>query len=351
MNALALPITGALRIAGRKVSQWAIKHSPAILTTVGIGAGVAATYFACKATKEMVEENPIEQDLLTLEDTHAWREEQLADPETAATFDNKEYMKLAFPCYKSIGGKLLKLYWKPLVLGGISITSILGANKILSVREISALAAATTFSDMLRDYRTNVIEELGEEADKRFKFGIKEVTTEEVVLDKDGNPKIDKNGEVKTKTVKNQVVTHSMNPNSVYARVYADGFVDKSCWFDNEEYNKVFLYGKLEYWNKELKRRAIGHEPGVVLLNEVYEDLGYGRTEAGATVGWTYWNHAEDMPESYRCDGYISFGLDDIFDENGHINEQKAGFMNNEDMAVILDFNVDGPVSKFYRTY
>jgi hypothetical protein len=108
---------------------------------------------------------------------------------------------------------------------------------------------------------------------------------------------------------------------SQYARFF-DELAD--CWERNPEYNIAFLRCQQNYANDKLNAR--GH----VFLNEVYDMLGVERTSAGNVVGWL-----RDGPNS---DGYIDFG---IWDAN---NAKAIDFVNGREGAILLDFNVDGPI-------
>jgi hypothetical protein len=69
-----------------------------------------------------------------------------------------------------------------------------------------------------------------------------------------------------------------------------------------------------------------------VFLNEVYEGLGMERCQMGQHVGWLKAGRS-------RGDGFIDFGIYDIFDES------KRAFVNGFEPVALLDFNVDGPIA------
>lgn len=82
-------------------------------------------------------------------------------------------------------------------------------------------------------------------------------------------------------------------------------------WSDNPEYNLVFLKAQQAYANDLLTVR--GH----LFLNEIYDALGYSRTDIGAVVGW-------------RKGSYVVFGT---FGVEAEKND-----------PIRLEFNVDGPI-------
>lgn len=105
---------------------------------------------------------------------------------------------------------------------------------------------------------------------------------------------------------------------------YAKVFDDSSAMYEEKpEYNWMFLRAEELYMTGLLKAR--GH----LFLNEVYDRLGFARTEAGQVVGWIY---DEVNPSG---DNYVDFGLD---------NECNASFLKGESNSALLDFNVDGVI-------
>lgn len=105
---------------------------------------------------------------------------------------------------------------------------------------------------------------------------------------------------------------------SMYARIFDQ---TSPYWERDAEYNKMFLMKTQTYCNDLLKAKKC------LLLNDVYDQLGFGRTKAGAVVGWVY---DEKNPIG---DNYIDFG---IFDK------RNSDFINGSEYSAILDFNVDG---------
>lgn len=100
-------------------------------------------------------------------------------------------------------------------------------------------------------------------------------------------------------------------------------------WFDNtnpycgtnSELNLWFLLSQQRLANDLLKHR--GH----LFLNEVYDMLGFDRTQTGAVVGWIY--------NSKIGDNYVDFGIYNLGDRS-KINKSKT--------SILLDFNVDGAI-------
>ena len=71
---------------------------------------------------------------------------------------------------------------------------------------------------------------------------------------------------------------------------------------------------------------------GYLFLNDVYKALGFQPTRAGQVVGWIY------DPINPVGDNYVSFGIDNLYDNGVRL------FVNGNESAVWLDFNVDGDI-------
>jgi hypothetical protein len=170
----------------------------------------------------------------------------------------------------------------------------------------AALGAAYTALDKgFREYRARVVEKYGPDEDRNFRYGTEMVEVED--------------GEGKKKK---EVVRISRNQPSIYAKF----FDASSVYFEKHpESNLIFLKAQQNFANDRLKTR--GH----LFLNEVYDALGLPHTKAGSAVGWL-------LSRDGSTDNYVSFGL---FEGQ----EQKIrDFVNGYDEAVLLDFNVDGPI-------
>ena len=211
--------------------------------------------------------------------------------------------------YLKGAGKIGKLYAKPILIEAGSIGLILSGEHGWAKREAQAAAAAATYSSILKTYRKNVVDELGEEADRRFRYGLKE---EEIV-------ETDEKG--KEKVTKQTVVTSDLNDISDFSR-----FFDESCngWDKDPEYNRMFLNG-VQSWATN-KLRADGY----LFLNTVYEALGMQPSYAGNYVGWIY------DAENPVGDNQVLFNMYD------YQNEAKRNFVNGYTNVILIDFNIDG---------
>lgn len=280
------------------------KHSPEILIVAGVIGTVASTVMACKATTKV---NDILDKAKTDIDTiHNVVEHPELVNEEYTLEDSKKDLTIV---YARTGVELVKLYAPAVILGALSITSIVASNNILRKRNIALAAAYTTVDTSFKEYRSRVVDRFGKELDRELRYDIKAKEIEETIVDNDGNET------TVTKTV--QV----MNPNITYDE-YTRCF-DEYCaaWTKDPEYNLMFLVQVQNHANDRLRER------GYLFLNEVLEDLTIPKTKSGQVVGWLY---DENRP--------VDFG---IFDIN---NDEKRLFVNGYEKAIWLTFNVDGNI-------
>jgi hypothetical protein len=278
------------------------KHSPEILVVAGIAGTVVSAVLACKATTKVAE--ILDETKGTLDTIHEGMETGAINGQEYTTEDGK---KDTVVVYAQTGIKLAKLYGPAIILGTLSITSILASNNILRKRNVALGAAYAAIDKSFEEYRGRVIERFGEQVDTELKYGIKAKKFEEIEVDPETG---------KEKKVKKTVMVADPNLQSDYA-VYFDS---KSRNYEtNPDYNRMFLKAQQAFANDKLQTR--GH----LFLNEVLDDLDLPRTPAGQIVGWT-----KDGP-----DGYVNFRIVEVE------RETEDG---RHEPALLLDFNVEGNI-------
>ena len=278
------------------------KHSPEILVVAGIAGTVVSAVLACKATTKVAE--ILDETKGTLDTIHDGMETGAINGQEYTTEDGK---KDTVVVYAQTGMKLAKLYGPAIILGTLSITSILASNNILRKRNVALGAAYAAIDKSFKEYRGRVIERFGEQVDTELKYGIKAKKFEEIEVDTETG---------KEKKVKKTVMVADPNLQSDYA-VYFDS---KSRNYEtNPDYNRMFLKAQQAFANDKLQTR--GH----LFLNEVLDDLDLPRTPAGQIVGWT-----KDGP-----DGYVNFRIVEVE------RETEDG---RHEPALLLDFNVEGNI-------
>lgn len=278
------------------------KHSPEILVVAGIAGTVVSAVLACKATTKVAE--ILDETKGTLDTINEGMETGAINGQEYTTEDGK---KDTVVVYAQTGMKLAKLYGPAIILGTLSITSILASNNILRKRNVALGAAYAAIDKSFKEYRGRVIERFGEQVDTELKYGIKAKKFEEIEVDTETG---------KEKKVKKTVMVADPNLQSDYA-VYFDS---KSRNYEtNPDYNRMFLKAQQAFANDKLQTR--GH----LFLNEVLDDLDLPRTPAGQIVGWT-----KDGP-----DGYVNFRIVEVE------RETEDG---RHEPALLLDFNVEGNI-------
>lgn len=278
------------------------KHSPEILVVAGIAGTVVSAVLACKATTKVAE--ILDETKGTLDTIHKGMETGAINGQE---YTNEDGKKDTVVVYAQTGMKLAKLYGPAIILGTLSITSILASNNILRKRNVALGAAYAAIDKSFKEYRGRVIERFGEQVDTELKYGIKAKKFEEIEVDPETG---------KEKKVKKTMMVADPNLQSDYA-VYFDS---KSRNYEtNPDYNRMFLKAQQAFANDKLQTR--GH----LFLNEVLDDLDLPRTPAGQIVGWT-----KDGP-----DGYVNFRIVEVE------RETEDG---RHEPALLLDFNVEGNI-------
>lgn len=279
------------------------KHSPEIFVVAGVVGAVASAVIACKATTKVSRINEEAKD--SIDTIHESAEKGVTPAgETYSVEDSKKDLSIV---YVQTGIKYAKLYAPAVILGTLSITSILASNNILRKRNIALGAAYAAIDKSFKEYRGRVIERFGEQVDHELKYNLKAKKFEEIEVDPETG---------KEKKVKKTVTVADPNLQSDYA-VYFD---QKSRNYEtNMDYNRMFLKAQQQFANDKLQTR--GH----IFLNEVLDDLDLPRSPAGQIVGWT-----ADGP-----DGYVNFRILEVE------RETEDG---RHEPALLLDFNVQGDI-------
>lgn len=201
-----------------------VKHSPEILTGIGIAGMITTTVLAVKATPKAL--------ILIEEKKEEERVEQLTPIET------------------------VKTAWKPyipaVVTGTASIACLIGASSV-HVRRNAALATAYKLSQTaLTEYKEKVVETIGEKKEK-------------VIREKIDKDHIDQNPVTKSEII----VTKK---GSTLCFDYYNGRYFES---DIEEVKKA-----INVLNGMLLREDY------VSLNDLYDELGISHTPTGEVLGW-----------------------------------------------------------------
>lgn len=278
------------------------KHSPEILTAIGIAGVVAAGVIASHATLKLT---PI---LEKRNENLEMSKELYANPSENAdeVYTEKDHKEDVAKIHIRAGLDIARLYGPAITLGMASIGCIVAAHGIMRRRNVALAAAYKAVETAFGEYRKRVIETIGEEPEREIHANYQQV-------------------EVETEDGKTVTVHRPTNGNSPYSRLFDHR---SARWQSNVEYNLHFLATQETLFNQML------HAKGHVFLNEVYDALGLERSPEGQIVGWAL----NDNYDPNEGDGYISFG---IFED--YMKDKGKNF-NNYDRTILVDFNVDGNI-------
>ena len=212
------------------------KHSPEILTGIGVAGMIATTVLAVKATPNA---------LMLIEEAE--------EKKNMRAIKNGEINEMRLTPVETV-----KAAWKPyipaVVTGVASIACIVGASSVHAKRN-AALAAAYTLSETaLKEYRDKVVETLGEKKEQN----------------------------IRDKVAKEQV---EKNPVSKSEVIFTDK--GKSLCFD--PYSSRYFECDIETIRRAantLNDQMLHSITGYASLNDFYDEIGVPHTETGDMLGW-----------------------------------------------------------------
>ena len=293
----------AIVITGARVGRVVTQHAPEICVGAGIVGGTATTVLACKATLKVNEVCASNAEM------YAKIEACLECEEVTDDQYNEQDAKNDRIALASYTAKTVVRYYGPVVLlGAASVASILCGVNILNKRNMALVAAYTTLDAGFKTYRGRVINELGEDADFRFRTGAVQKKIEAEVID-------EKTGEVKTKKVKADVLEPGIEPLD-----YTINFCREAIHITDRRdlsRSRSFIEMCENSLNSVLKAQKY------LTLNQARVSLGVPEVWFGQIVGWTLDGTGDDE---------VQLRPRIVFDEELDQN------------TIILDPNVDGPM-------
>lgn len=217
------------------------KHSPEILTGIGVAGMITTTVMAVKATPKaliLIEEEKRRQNRELLEEAKANGDELCNHIDKLRPI---EVIKATWKCYIPAA-----------VTGTMSVLCLVGASSV-SARRNAALATAYTLSETaIKDYRQKVIETVGEKKERVVKEAVAKEKVEQ-------NP-----------VTKNEVIVTEKGDTLCYDVISGRYF--KS---DIDKINKAL---------NEINRRLL--RDTYVSLNDFYYEIGLEGTKIGYDLGW-----------------------------------------------------------------
>ena len=296
------------------------KASPEILIGAGIVSIVAGTVFACRAT--------LKADQVIDDHANKMYAIERAKEDYKDSYSNKDELQDKVTTYTQTAVGFAKLYWPAAVLMTGGVVCLLSAHGIMKQRNAALAAAYAVVDKAFKSYRGRVVDELGKDKDYHFMYDTEYQTVTEEVIEEDGKKK-----KVKKEI---QVAKADHGEPSMYARYYEkqelrdDGtYTGSSQWCQTPTYNASHLALKYKVLNDQLRAR------GYLFLNDVYEELGFPRTQAGQVVGWVWDGNGDNR---------VSLGdyVDKLVDPN--VPAAEKNYMHDHDQSILLDFNVDGVI-------
>lgn len=219
------------------------KHSPEILTGIGIAGMISATVLAVKATPKALQ--LIEQKKEELNDKQA---DDMIDKDG----DLRNYNEVTRLGVKDTIKTTWKCYIPTVVTSGISIACLIGASSV-HIKRNALLATAYQLSETaLTEYREKVIETIGEKK-------------EEAIRDKVNKERIEK-----SPVSKHEVIITEKGNTLCY-----DHMTDRYFKSDIDKINKAV---------NEINNRIL-HEY-YASVNDLYTELGLHHTSLGDKMGW-----------------------------------------------------------------
>lgn len=229
-------------------------YSPELLLAAGLIAGVATVVMACKATRK---EDAVREDhIKRLAEVRAEAEKRGEKPSGRVLV--REYGKTVW--------NYVKLYGLSGALGALATAFILLSYGIMKKRNTALIAAYTALQGVFSKYRERVREAFGEEADMKFRYGLKDKKVMRQEEDENGNI-VEKEGHV-TEVDTDCVDSFIFDRNSGYY----------SCASDN--YNENMIKTLFSYLDDDLVKGK------VVLGNDVMDKFDVKRSSNGAINGW-----------------------------------------------------------------
>lgn len=228
------------------------KHSPEILTGIGIAGTITTTVMAVRATPKALKLLKEAEERYLASSTSYASKGDWVDNEgnQVQIFKPWEKVRIAWKCYIPAA-----------ITGGLSIACLIGASSV-NVRRNAALATAYTLSESaLKEYQEKVIETIG---DKK----------EQAVRDAVAKDKIDQN------PVTNREVIITERGNTLCYDVISGRYFKSDI-------------DKLKKAENELNRQM--RDGMYISLNEFYYEIGLNSTSIGDDLGWDIDNGYIDL--------------------------------------------------------
>ena len=247
------------------------KHSPEILTGIGIAGMITTTVLAVKATPKALE---------LIGEAKYKKEEE--------TVEHNCKVNKVSECMSSDLKPLevVKAAWKPYVpaaiTGSLSVACLVGASRV-NFKRNAALATAYTLSEkVLKDYKDSVVETIGEKKEEKIK-------------EKVAQKKVDKQP-----ASKSEVVMVNSDGNVLFLEPVSNRYFKS----DVESIRKIV---------NDLNYRLTTGTEEYISLSEFYDEIGLSHTSISDEIGWNIYRDGQiavDMPSAKTDKGEPCLVLD-----------------------------------------
>lgn len=289
-------------------------HAPEILVSAGLIGFGGTIWSACKATSKA-------HDIL------AEKEESMAELNDQLLRNDGYTPSMAARDEKAIQKQarngLIRAYAPTVSMGIGSAALVLCGFGILNGRYVGVTMAYKTLESGYNHYRSNVIEEFGEDVDHRMLYSIKKEEMEAALREREDNRE--------SKAEKGKRFGKRTKPATRYRDIYTnifDNYSDRWKRYWTPEMVLDYLKQKEREFNDKLEIN------GSLFVNEINDALGFERTAEGAVTGWIK-RKGLNRPGKKR----VSIGLDEMPQEE--LREILA-CNRNEDIRVKIRMNPDG---------
>lgn len=266
-------VGNAIKRTASKTKLRVSKHSPEILMVTGAVTFVATVVVACKQTlkcEEILDNH--ERKMKDIDDCL-----ELASEEgSGVTYSQETAKKDRAVAFVQTGLDFAKLYAPAIGLGVISLVSFGCGFKILKKRNLALTAAYGAIDTAFKEYRSRVKDELGEEADKHFRYGY------ETALNKKGTVAVkNENGETEIKEVDvTDTVPWSESEGTLDNATFVFAPETSRYWFPDDIHNQAGISAARTRMQIDFDNN------GYLFLNDVLKALGLKEVPYGQLVGW-----------------------------------------------------------------
>lgn len=296
------------------------KYAPEILTYGGLITMVGGTVFACRQTPKAVEiVDDTKKQLAVIRETEKEASEnnrQVNRNGGLISYSEQDFKKDITIAHVNNIKALAKTYAVPglMLIGGAAM--VLGGHGILRKRNAVAIATLSSVMEGFNKYRSNVIKELGETADKHFRFG-------------KGLPDV-----IETVDAESGEVTQEKTSTDGFAEFPED---DPRFFMFSKETSPDFYKGNLLMDLAQLRTfqnhsNDILHLDGNIVVNQIRKICGVKPIDEGIDNGYVLDGDG---------DGYVDFNLFDRV-----TGEPKAWVYEcvKEGQGIPIELNIDGNI-------